>query len=334
MKKFLFLIIFFASSQTLFAKKVKFAVDMSPVYSQGDSVHATGIHVYGNFQGAAGYPFDWDPGSIMLSKETSDTNVYSIVLDIPAFLVYEYRFINGDQAYQVEFVPNQSRVNGNFDDNRWLYVDSLANDTTFVGVMPFSANAPTGLTLLRFRVNMVHQSVSPDGVHVAGTFQGWNPVTLRMGPVIDTSGIYEYEAYLPLGNYEFKYVNGNTVGDYEALFGSCATNGNRTMNLTQDTMLDPVNFGSCLVGISENELTKNIQLYPNPASSFVMIEFNDNNISHTVSVSDITGRIIRTYSDYISDALKIERGNLLDGVYIVSIINREGGRANTRLIIE
>ncbi len=332
MKKYLLILLAFVSIQS-FGKKVKFSVDMSPVYLTGDSVHAAGIHVYGNFQGAAGYPYDWDPGTTSLTRETADTMIYSIVVDIPAFLTYEYRFINGDQSYEVEFVPMESRANGNFDDNRWLFVDSLANDTSFVGVLPFSGNAPDGLTLLRFRVNMNNETVHPDGVHIGGSFQGWNPASTRMGVVLDLSGIYEYSAYVLPGNYEFRYVNGNTSGDYEYVWGDCATNGERTVTVTQDIILDPVNFGSCLVGISEYESANIFSVFPNPMENVVKIEFKDQSSSHTVSVNDIAGRLIAKYSHVTGNSFVIDRAGMQSGVYFISITGINGLTSSAKLMV-
>ncbi|MBK8686725.1 MAG: hypothetical protein IPN26_18020 [Bacteroidetes bacterium] len=48
-----------------------------------------------------------------------------MVVDLPAFAKYEYKFLNGDQGYEVEVVPEESRANYNLSDNRWIYVDSL-----------------------------------------------------------------------------------------------------------------------------------------------------------------------------------------------------------------
>jgi len=165
MKKFLFTALLVTVSIHVFAKKVKFAVDMT-----GIAINTTGMHVSGDFQTLAGFAGgDWNSGSTSLTQEgTSD--IYSIVVDIPAFAKYEYKFVNGDQFYEAEFVPELSRVLYNFNDNRWLYVDSIANDTTFVGAIMFGGNAPAGLTLIRFYVDMQNETIAAGGMHVAGNF--------------------------------------------------------------------------------------------------------------------------------------------------------------------
>src|SRR3989344_125947 len=121
------------ASNITFAKKIKFSVDMT-----GIAISPFGMHISGDFQTLAGFSGgDWMSNNTPLTQEISDTNIYSIVVDIPAFAKYEYKFVNGDQFYEAEFVPEESRVGYNFNDSRWIYLDSLADDTTFVGAILF-----------------------------------------------------------------------------------------------------------------------------------------------------------------------------------------------------
>jgi len=174
MKKIILACIAITLSTSVFAKKVKFAVDMT-----GLTTNTLGVHVIGDFQVAAGYPLDWDPSSVLLTQEGT-SNIYSIVVNIPAFQKYEYYFVNGDQTYEAEFVPEQSKVGYNFDDNRWLYVDSLANDTTFVGAVLFSGNAPVGLNLIRYKVDLSLVTPSINGIHITTTSNGFSPNKTRL----------------------------------------------------------------------------------------------------------------------------------------------------------
>ena len=48
-----------------------------------------------------------------------------------------------------------------------------------------------GQTTVTFRVDMNGQTVSPDGVHIAGNFQGWNPSGTPMTDA-DGDGVYEH----------------------------------------------------------------------------------------------------------------------------------------------
>ncbi|MFN5621346.1 MAG: hypothetical protein ACK478_08590, partial [Flavobacteriales bacterium] len=107
------------------AKHIRFTVDMTD-----QVVSPNGVHLTGDFQALLGLENgDWQSNTLLMEQQ-SDTNLYSVVLQLPAFRKYEYKFVNGDQFYEVEFVPWESRVGYDFNDNRWLYLDSLSNDTT------------------------------------------------------------------------------------------------------------------------------------------------------------------------------------------------------------
>lgn len=92
------------------------------------------------------------------------TAIYSIVVDVPAFHKYEYKFVNGDLFYGTEFVPLESRVGYEFNDNRWIYVDSLDNSVTDIGAIVFSGNAPAGQKLVRFLVDAKNISAKAKGL--------------------------------------------------------------------------------------------------------------------------------------------------------------------------
>jgi hypothetical protein len=113
----------------VYAKYVKFQVDMT-----GKTISANGLHVAGNFQGAAGATGDWKPSETTLTNGGSG-DIYSVVVNIPANARYEYKFINDNNwGSGEESIPaiNQvgSAINGGSNGNRWIYVDSLASDTT------------------------------------------------------------------------------------------------------------------------------------------------------------------------------------------------------------
>jgi hypothetical protein len=104
------------------------------------------------------------------------------------------------------------------------------------------------------RVNMNQQTVSANGVHIAGNFQGWNPgSTPMLDP--DGDGIYEYTINTTVGTaLSYKFINGNTWANAEGLgatTGSCAVNDgsgnyNRAYTAVNPTgTADLVCFGAC-----------------------------------------------------------------------------------------
>ena len=335
MKKILLLASLALLGTTAFAKKVKFAVDMT-----GQTLTSNGVHVTGDFQVAAGFPANWAYNTTPLTQEGS-TGIYSTVVDIPAGAKYEYRFANGDQGYNTEFVPTDSRVNGSIDDNRWLYVDSLANDTTYVGAILFGGNAPAGLALVRFEVNLTNQSAVPaTGVHVAGGFQGSNPATTHMYSFADS--IWQYIAYVtPGGTYDFQYINGNTAALEEAVPSACSPNadGKRSITVTADTVLPAVCFNQCTVCAATTGIatvaTQGLKVFPNPVQETTTVAFNDGSNTHSILLTDVQGRTVRNYSQYTGNTLSISRNGLQAGLYLLHITGSNGALLTTvKLVLQ
>ena len=129
-KKIVILSLLFCANMG-FAKRVKFAVDMT-----GQTISPNGVHISGDFQTEAGFPTDWDSESTVMNKETG-SDIYSVTVNIPAFRKYEYKYVNGDKFYEVEFVPEKSRVGYDFSDSRWIYIDSLSDDVTLLPKLLF-----------------------------------------------------------------------------------------------------------------------------------------------------------------------------------------------------
>ncbi len=327
MKYLITAILFLTIPFSIQAKKVKFACDMT-----GITVLPTGMHISGDFQTLAGFPGgDWNSASTPLTQEPG-TDIYSIVVDIPAFAKYEYKFVNGDQFYEAEFVPEFSRVGYNFNDNRWLYVDSTANDTTFVGAIIFAGNAPAGMKLVRFYVDMQNETVSSNGVYIAGSYQGWNTTS----DILYSFGgsVYEVINYMPVGTYEYKFYNGNSG---ESIIGSCTVNGNREISVVDDVLVNSVCFGlcgSCLTGLIENAVALNIKLIPNPATSVSRLNFGTGVHDATVKLYDISGRLIRSYSEVSGLELLIDRDHLLNGMYFITVSNDLYSPATARLVLQ
>jgi hypothetical protein len=249
MKKILLLGVALGMISGVYAKKVKIRVDMT-----GQTVNSTrGVSVAGNFQAAAGAGNDWTPGDGALTQEGS-TNFYSRIFDIPANRTYEFKFINGNDwngsnGNIIESVPALLQVghtnNGGTNDNRWSYIDSTANDTTLIDCA-FSAEAPSGKFAVRFAVDMQTQtSVSANGVHIAGSLQGWNPAGTRMVNLFNSNKVYEWIAYLAAGTYQYKFVNGDAWGGDESIPSACNVSNNREINVSASSA-SKVCFGSCI----------------------------------------------------------------------------------------
>jgi alpha-amylase len=171
---------------------VTFEVDMN-----NETVSADGVHVAGNFNDPDNdtnpdnpdYP-QWASDGIMLMDGDLD-GVYSVTLDlVPA--TYEFKFINGNVWDYEEDVPNACQVEVDGNSNRWLTVSDA--DTGMHAC--FGSCAACGMYTLRFRVDMsLEGAVNPEGVHVAGSFQGdvWDP---GADMTIDPDGNMIYEQFV------------------------------------------------------------------------------------------------------------------------------------------
>lgn len=248
MKKILLLGVALGMISGVYAKKVKFRVDMS-----GQTVNATrGVSVAGNFQAAAGLGSDWTPSAGALTQEGT-TNFYSRVVDIPANRTYEFKFVNGNDwdggaGNVIEGVPALLQVghtnNGGTNNNRWSHIDSLADDTTIINCA-FGAEAPAGMFAVRFAVDMQLQtSISADGVHIAGSLQNWEPKGTKMVNLFNNNKVYEWIAYLSAGTYQYKFLNGNAWGTDESIPSACNVGNNRELVVSASGAYK-VCFGSC-----------------------------------------------------------------------------------------
>jgi hypothetical protein len=308
---------------------------------RGNLVNATGIHVFGNFQTAAGYAGgDWMSGTTLLTKELADTNIYSILVNIPAFTLYEYKFLNGDQSYEVEFVPFENRVLYNFNDNRWFYLDSLSNDTTNWGAIRFSQYAPLGKHLIRYRVDMQNDlPINNTGVHLGIDFQNWNTTENWMYSF--DSKVYEHLLFVDstITTVNYKFSNGNMVSNYETVPISCANNDSRQISTTKDTLLPTVCFAKCeacvVNGINSVAVTKTVTAFPNPANQFIQFSISEPTAITAITLMDATGKKIRTSSfQKFSNTATVYKEQLPAGLYFVLIHDQTGNTHSSIFIFE
>jgi len=212
------------------AVDVTFRVDMSQ-----QTVPPEGVHVAGSFQG-------WDPSATLMT--TPGGNIYDITLTFTSGEYLEYKFVNGDAWGEDESVPAACAVNG----NRFLTVPTT---DTLLPAVCFGSCSPCGNPVqVTFRVDMSEQSVSPDGVHVAGSFQGWNPASTAL--TLTGNDIYAVTLTLDEGGYyEYKFINGTTWAQEEQVPPNCGiSNGmggyNRFINVPPTNItLQAVCFGGC-----------------------------------------------------------------------------------------
>lgn len=149
---------------------------------------------------------------------------------------------------------------------------------------PFASSAqPVPLT---FRVDMSQETLSPNGVHVAGNFQAaagyggdWMP---GASPLEDPDGdqVYELTVEVPPGTYLYKFVNGSSWNEKPELpSGDCAIgdgggNFNRQVTVGEAGLnLAAVTFDSCNATL---RLAVNMEMETvAPEGIFVMGDFQE-----------------------------------------------------------
>lgn len=231
-----------------FAKKVVFNVDMT-----GQTVGSNGVHIVGNFKDINyddtfenSGQYNWDPTQNAMVNSVG--NIYSIMLDIQGGLAYEFKFINGNDWGGSEGVPAASQVGGG-NSNRWAWVDE-GTDTVIMPAISFGGNAPAGKFLLRLKVDMqLAASVDANGVHVAGSFQGWNPSATRLvnytGNGAMSGSVYQALVMVDSGSYQYKFLNGNAWGKDESVPAECAVSNNREVVVAADKVADVICYAKC-----------------------------------------------------------------------------------------
>ena len=112
-----------------------------------------------------------------------------------------------------------------------------------------------------FQLDASDLDVSSDGIHLAGNFNDpdgdgneenpgipwWDPSGIEMTDE-DGDEIYDVTLSLIEGTYQYKFINGNDWSDQHDIFpddDTCVEDGNRTITITTDIVIDPVCLGLC-----------------------------------------------------------------------------------------
>lgn len=247
---------------------VYFRVDMSLVDADGDGIpgevnediNPAGVFLAGNFNDPnydgsvinAAYP-NWDPAGIQLTA--LGNGIYGKMLYLqPA--MYNFKYVNGNAWGYDEQPSGACTSNGN------RFQDVTGGSNILTDAVCFGACSSCVLpTAVTFRVNMTNETVSPNGVHLAGSLQGWNPGDAAWELTdLDGDMIYEVTKDVQPGTYQYKFVNGNAWSGAdnfnESLPAECNVGGNRSIDVSGPAMTVEFCYNQCTSGCVIN---------PNPA---------------------------------------------------------------------
>ena len=214
-------------------KTVRVRVNMSDVAE----INPVGVFVAGDFQG-------WSPSTTQLTDAQpingSTDGIYEGIFNVDQAASIEFKYINGNDWLYAETVPSSCGVGPN--SNRFAELTDL---NTVLDAVAFGSCAQ--VTQVTFRCNTNLQTVGANGVHVAGSFQGWAPGDANWGmDDSDGDGIYELTAGISPGDYQYKFVLGNSWADpNESLPTECNVGGNRTITVGADAMTVEYCYNQC-----------------------------------------------------------------------------------------
>jgi len=197
----------------------------------GETISPNGVHLAGSFNG-------WLP-TLMTDN---GNGVWSLPWNVQAGNYFEYKFTNG-----IVLDTDAENIIGNCTTgvlgNRY-FVAPLVDSVLPTFCYNECNQCPVAVDI-RFRVDMSNETVPNEGVHLAGSFQGWDPGATSMTYL--GYGIYELTVTLdPYTLYEFKYINGDEWGEDENLNSDCTINFNRYFySGFQDMNLEVVCFQEC-----------------------------------------------------------------------------------------
>ena len=217
-----------------------------------------------------------------------------------------------------------------------------------------------------FAVDMNEVGASSDGIFVTGNWMddaglggewqepGSNNDAQLTDP--DGDGLYQVTVTLPAGDYQYKFSNGTGWpngeagggGDnYQADLSGCGgvDNGfggwNRTLTVPDQASFIPTTyeFNSCnessLTSISEISTIKEVTIAPNPATDRINVTYSNKNATqHTITVTSLTGQIIKQFPNFTGDNIIIQTSDLSAGMYFLSFTNQKGEVGTKRFIVQ
>jgi hypothetical protein len=313
-------------------KTIRFRVDMT----MEPAISPDGIHVAGQFQG-------WDPAGSELKEKAA--GIYEgyftfdpVAAGIPNGTDIEFKYINGDDWTENSIIENMAGEScGLSNENR---LEIVTETNTVLPVYCFNACSPcVAPTLVTFQVDMSLETVSPNGVHVAGNFQGWSPGDPNYEMTDDNAdNIYELTTPVQPGTYSYKFINGNdwsgADNDNESLPAECNVGGNRELVVGTEAITVTYCYNQCGSECIANPDPANItfrvntmDMDPQPTAMFMIGNFTEPQWqSGAVTMTDDDGDMIYEATVTVDGPAEIQYKFMKDDVSVNS--NEENGIAD------
>lgn len=216
---------------------VTFQVNMT-----GTTVGAGGVHLAGTFNNFS---------RTATPMSNAGNNVYTATVTLDTTSTVYYKFLSDTTNAAWESVPPSCGFSFQNILNRKLVVPETAATLPVVCFSSCSNCAGSNNVSVTFRVNMYNQTVSPQGMFLAGSFNNWSATAT---PMVFTAN-NTYEAIVSLDStttIEYKFLNGSTFANQESVPASCGVADgfggfNRLLVVPNaNTQLAPVCYSSCV----------------------------------------------------------------------------------------
>jgi hypothetical protein len=122
------------------------------------------------------------------------------------------------------------------------------------------------------------------------------------------------------------YVMGAGVGlvpDEVDLMATAGTSNTAASVTMFDNLIVRASATDTLLGINENTLVTEFNIYPNPSKDIITISSDDHAYT-AIQLSDINGRLISSTEFESTNQKSIDISNLTNGIYLMKIISNKG----------
>ncbi len=337
----------------------------------GKKLHAGGLRVTGAL-GSPDQP-DWNPASALKMALAGTApvgdSIYTVTLKVPrpANDTIVFKFVNGDNwGDGVNGATEDERALAapcaNADKNRIFRLAAGATDVT-LPIYRFNTctTVEPSVVNITFRVTLkgTGKKLHAGGLRVTGALGSpdqadWNPGVAKQmtigTPVADSVYSVTVKVTRPANDtIQYKFINGDNWGDgangatedERALAAPCANaDKNRIFRIPAtgtDFVIPIYRFNTCTTITSTRDLTTatKVQLAPNPATDYAILSFdNPTNAVHSVTIFNLVGQAVQSLPANNGEMFTIEKGNLVHGIYLVRLQNKEGQSLTQKLVIE
>ena len=293
----------------------------------------TEIQLNGTFNG-------WCGSCNPMTDDNAD-GVWEVTLPLVDEAI-EYKFTFDNWAGQENLSSGSScTVTNDGFTNRYL---EISNDTILPVVCWESCVACTGMPTtanVTFKVDMDGYTGDYTTVNLNGVFNGWCGACAEMTDD-DGDNVYELTVNVSTGTIEYKFtVDGWTDQEMFTEGDPCTSTidgfTNRTLDVTEDAVLDVVCWNSCaacLVGVEENSWLQDFTVSPNPTNGIFNIRAElSTNSDVFINITDIQGKVIFESRELGNSLNKtVNLSELENGMYFINIIS-ESGRMTDKILL-